>query len=120
MNDIVSNMLVRKSRITAMSGYVFTTSRGTRILSTNLQREFWKVLKKAGIENFRFHDLRHTFATRLVQAGVDLYTVSKLLGHRDVKTSQRYAHHNVESVRLAVQKLIPRHGIQEGVFSGKL
>ena len=42
------------------------------------------------ITDFKFHDLRHTFATRLVQAYVDLYTVSKLLGHKDIKMSQRY------------------------------
>lgn len=43
------------------------------------------------IENFRFHDLMHTFATRLVQAGVDLLAVNKLLGHRCLKITERYA-----------------------------
>ena len=42
------------------------------------------------ITDFKFHDLRHTFATRLVQTNVDLYTVSKLLGRKDIKMSQRY------------------------------
>ena len=50
-------------------------------------------------------DLRHTFATRLVQAGVDLYTVSKLLGHREITTTQRYAHHYPESLRSGVEVL---------------
>ena len=40
--------------------------------------------ERDGIENFKFHDLRHTFATRLVQRGVDLYKVAKLLGHKDI------------------------------------
>ncbi len=60
-------------------------------------------VKKAGIEDFRFHDLRHTFATRLAQAGVDLYKISKLLGHKDIKMTQRYSHHCPESLRDGVE-----------------
>ena len=48
--------------------------------------------KKAGLEDLHWQDLRHTFASRLVMGGVDLYTVSKLLGHHDVKMTTRYAH----------------------------
>lgn len=55
--------------------------------------------------DFTFHDLRHTFATRLVQKGVDLYKVSKLLGHKDIATTQRYAHHYPESLRDGVNIL---------------
>lgn len=58
-----------------------------------------RVLKGTGIKGFCFHDLRHTFATRLVQMGIDIYKVQKLLGHRDIKTTQRYAHHYPESLR---------------------
>jgi len=47
---------------------------------------------KPGIEGVTFHTLRNTYASRLVQGGVDLYTVSKRLGHGDVKTTARYAH----------------------------
>lgn len=65
----------------------------------HLRRDFTCALKQARIEGFRFHDLRHTFATRIVQRGIDLYKVQKLLGHRDVKTTQRYAHHYPESLR---------------------
>jgi integrase len=50
----------------------------------NLNRAFVKAVTKAGIKSFRFHDLRHTFATRLAQNGIDLYKVSKLLGHKDI------------------------------------
>lgn len=48
--------------------------------------------KKAGLSDVRIHDLRHSFASFLVNAGKDLYVVQKILGHTQVKTTQRYAH----------------------------
>ncbi len=62
-------------------------------------------LKKARIEEFHFHDLQHTFATRLVQAGVELYKVQRLLGHKSPMMTQRYAHHYPESLRDGVEIL---------------
>jgi integrase len=64
-----------------------------------------KAVKEARLDDFRFHDLRHTFATRLVQAGVDLYKVGKLLGHKDIRMTQRYSHHYPESLRDGVEVL---------------
>ncbi|HZV47251.1 MAG TPA: site-specific integrase, partial [Thermodesulfovibrionales bacterium] len=58
-----------------------------------------------GLEDVRFHDLRHTFATRLVQAGIDLYVVKELLGHKTITMTMRYAHHNPESLRHGVEVL---------------
>jgi site-specific recombinase XerD len=57
------------------------------------------------IEDFHFHDLRHTFARRLVQEGVDLYKVQRLLGHKSPVMTQRYAHHYPESLRGGVNML---------------
>jgi site-specific recombinase XerD len=105
LNDTGFNMLLNKGKVVSMSGYVFATQNGTQILNTNLQREFSKVVEKAKMTDFRFHDLRHTFATRLVQSGVDLYSVAKLLGHKDIKTTQRYAHHHIDSLRQSVRVL---------------
>ena len=53
------------------------------------------------VTNFRFHDLRRTFAPALLQRGVDLYRVQRLLGHRDGRMIQRYAHLAPENVREA-------------------
>ncbi len=71
----------------------------------NLRRAFVIALEKAEIEDFTFHGLRHTFATRLAQSGVDLYKISKLLGHKDIKTTQRYSHHCHDSLRDGVEIL---------------
>lgn len=55
--------------------------------------------------DFHFHDLRHTCATRMVQAGVDLYKVQRLLGHKSPIMTQRYVHHCPESLRDGVEAL---------------
>jgi len=58
----------------------------------DVKRSFHSALRRAGIKDFHFHDLRHTFASQLVMAGIDLTTVSRLLGHEDVKMTLRYSH----------------------------
>jgi site-specific recombinase XerD len=62
-------------------------------------------LKEARIENFRCHVLRHTFASRLVMGGRNLYEVKKLLGHHDLKMTERYAHLAPDYLREAVAVL---------------
>ena len=63
------------------------------------------IVKAAKLPNFTFHDLRHTFASRLVMNGVNLYTVQRLLGHADPKMTQRYAHLSPEHDLAAVATL---------------
>ncbi len=87
-----------------LSGHVLHDN-GQRLYDRKVQRAFRKVLKKASIENFHFHDLRHTFASYLRQKGIDLHTISKLLGHKDLRMTKRYAHLNVDSLRDAISKL---------------
>lgn len=105
LNQTVFDLLKAKSKIRYISGYVFASQAGTKIHARNLLRAFYEARKKAGLEDVRFHDLRHTFATRLVQAGIDLYTVKELLGHKTITMTMRYAHHNPESLRHGVDIL---------------
>ena len=78
---------------------VFTNGAGHAREARNLLRAFYPAMRKAGIVRFRFHDLRHTFATRLIQAGVDVYTVQKLGRWKTISMVLRYAHHQPESLR---------------------
>ena len=70
----------------------------------NIKKAWTGIVTNAGIKNFRFHDLRHSFASKLVMKGVPLNTVRELLGHADLKTTLRYAHlapdHKADAVAL--------------------
>ena len=66
---------------------------------------FEHACRRAGIKGLTFHDLRHTFASRLVRKGVDLITIKDLLGHSSVRTTERYSHSNREQKQRAVELL---------------
>ncbi|AMB86677.1 integrase [Pseudomonas agarici] len=71
-------------------GFVFPGQSGSRL--DNVKKSWSGLLTLAKVERFRWHDLRHTFASKLVMAGVPLNTVRDLLGHADIKMTLRYAH----------------------------
>jgi integrase len=83
--------------------FVFANDDGARIES--LKRSWATVCHLAQIENFRFHDCRHHFASRLVQAGVPLNTVRELLGHASLQMTLRYSHLAQGDLAEAVAKL---------------
>ena len=100
MNDTVFNMLSQWRAQNLNEEYVFVHE-GKRV--SFFQYPWQNLLKAAGIENFRFHDLRHHFASKLVMAGVDLNVVRELLGHADLKMTLRYAHLAPAHTAAAVQ-----------------
>ena len=83
------------------SPFVFNNPRtGQRY--RNLWQSFQKACNRAGISDFRWHDLRHTFASWHVQSGVDLYRLSRILGHSTLQMTTRYAHLATEQLHEAV------------------
>ncbi len=97
-----SKVVVLKDRMPSQSGYVFCAPKGGYL--HNLNRYWYRALREAGIRDFRFHDLRHTFASRGAMSGIDLYTLQTLMRHRSPQMTMRYAHlsptHQREAVRL--------------------
>lgn len=104
-----------EKRSVPMSETVFRMLKGMKVFDISnrlfphsvnaLKDNFPRAREKAKLEDFRFHDLRHTFATRLVQNGVDLYKVKELLGHKTAVMTMRYAHHDPESLRSSIELL---------------
>jgi len=90
------------------AGLVFPGKNGGAF--NNVRRSWEGVLKAARIIGFRWHDQRHTFASKLVMAGVDLNTVRELLGHSDYAMTPRYAHLAPEHKAAAVAKLVSARG----------
>jgi integrase len=96
------------------TGPVFTF-RGKAVRS--MQTAFNKAREKAGLQDVRFHDLRHTFASRLVQGGVPLYDVKHLMGHKSLEMVQRYAHLAPEYQEGAIQVLNTGFGHKMGTIT---
>lgn len=85
------------------SAYVFCNLQGQPY--DEVKRSFKTACHKAGIEDLRFHDLRHTFASYLVMKNVNLKTVQHLLGHKDIRMTLRYSHLSREHLQAAVGTL---------------
>ena len=81
-------------------------SPGPQVFIGDMRTAWRGALRAAGITEFRWHDMRHHFASRLVMAGVDLNTVRELLGHADIKMTLRYAHLSPEVKAEAVARLV--------------
>jgi integrase len=102
---IPMNTDVRKTLLNVVKNlndpHVFLWSDGSSI--KNFNSSFAKALKRAGIKDFRFHDLRHTFASWLVISGRDLKVVQELLGHKTLNMVLRYAHLSKAALQEAVE-----------------
>lgn len=110
MSEALHVMLLKRSRVCHISGLVFPSDSGTPLDRNNIRRAFKIAREESKIRNFRFHDLRHTAATRLAQAGVDIYAIASFLNHSQLSTTKRYAKHSIESLRKAVRALDQKDG----------
>lgn len=101
LNATVRTMLDGLKR---KSEYVFPSPKtGGRL--DNIKRSFCRAVEKAGIADFRFHDLRHTAATRMADSGTDAFTLASILGHSDIRMTARYTHATDSALRRAVENL---------------
>lgn len=100
---LVLRMWGEQSEDTLPEAYVFPGRSGGRL--NNVKRSWARVVKTAKLRDFRFHDLRHTYASKLAMRGVDLNTVRELLGHKDLQMTLRYAHLAADHLADAVARL---------------
>jgi integrase len=104
LNSEAIEILQKWEKQSVGKGYVFPGQSGDKI--TDIKKPWKKLLDDACIEKFRFHDVRHHFASRLVSVGVPLNTVRELLGHSDMQMTMRYAHLAPSQKSEAVELLI--------------
>jgi len=105
MNKVLTEVLQGVRMAALGSESVFCNVRGKPYRS--FRTAFERAVQKAGLEDFTFHDLRHTFASRLVMRGVDLPTVKELLGHKTIAMTLRYTHLSSDHKQRAVSMLEP-------------
>lgn len=105
INSILRKVLLEQKLRTGVSEHVYLNPKGKPYQRCDsLKRCFEGACRRAGIKGLRFHDLRHTAATRMIEAGASIVAVSKILGHSSLATTMRYAHPD-DSLRDAVEKL---------------
>lgn len=90
INEALKEQLAPYLEDKCVGDYVFTKNNGKP--QKCVREAFTMATRNAGIENFTFHDLRHTFASNLVMQGVDLYVVKELLGHSTIRMTEKYSH----------------------------
>jgi integrase len=100
LTDTLKALLIERKKETLQNGWselplcLFTTEAGTRLDSDHMRnRTFYPILKKAGLRQVRLHDLRHTFASLLIQQGAPLLYVKEQMGHHSIQvTADIYGH----------------------------
>jgi len=127
MNMIVRQLLERQKstrkerllrqdgtpRFSAPSSYVFPSPRTNEQL-VEIKYSFAKTVRDAKIKGLRFHDLRHTAATRMGDAGADAFTLAAIFGWSDIRMAMRYTHAMEDAKRRAVEAIAQRHSVNEG------
>lgn len=91
------------------SAFIFADSQGRPFTRSHIDHEFLDVIHRACVEDFRFHDTRHTFASWAAMGGVEIYAICKLLGHLSIKSTEIYTHLSPNHITRQVLLLDDRH-----------
>ena len=103
ISDVLMNYILKKK---PGEGFVLTGSKERYMEPRSLQNHFKRILIACGLEYVNFHVLRHTFATRCVEVGFDIKSLSEILGHANVSiTLNRYVHPSMELKQKNMDKL---------------
>ena len=98
---------------TKKRGLVFPTKQGTYSSNDRIRRPFERLVEKANVTKIRMHDMRHTFASLALMDGVDVPTVQKWLGHKDIQTTMRYIKLLPEHMQEQSKKLNPNLALEQ-------
>lgn len=99
-------MTILTAHKASSTGYILTNSDQNPLEPRTMQNHFKKVLKNSGITSANYHSLRHTFATRCIELGFDVKSLSEILGHASVNiTMNRYVHPSMDLKRENMQRL---------------
>jgi integrase len=88
--------------------YVFYNSTGGKLDINGGAKVLRWVCRKAGLRSIRIHDFRHTFTTTALNETGDVFAVMKIVGHKNLSTTQRYAHDNKEARRRVVESIVTK------------
>ena len=105
LSEEVIAMLHTRAQPASPSALVFGHASGRMLTRNEMKWPLWRACKAAGLDKLGWHTLRHSFASQLVMRGVPLKAVQELLGHRDIRTTMRYAHLSPKTRREAVERL---------------
>ena len=98
---------LKRIKKTSRAEFVISTCRAGMVSNRSYQTTYARILKRAGVEYKNFHVLRHTFATRALECGMDIKTLSEIMGHKSpIITMNRYVHSLMETKRKAMNTLV--------------
>ncbi len=101
-NEVVESLMTYREK----DGFIFPHPRDPYSHFKNFDKHWLSALQRAGIKDFRFHDLRHTCASLMASQGVSLLAISDVLGHKSIVMTRRYAHLCVQQKAQIVERVL--------------
>ncbi len=102
-------LLKSQHQLGRRSAFIFSDSQGRPFSRSHIDHEFLDAVHRACVEDFRFHDTRHTFASWAAMGGIEIYAISKLLGHLSIRSTEIYTHLSPNHITRQVLLLDDHH-----------